>query len=58
MLVIYENYRGKKNKPISEPVQAVEIISIAGKERVDGCYNVKSIYHFTIIPQSVLVFRL
>lgn len=49
---------GKKNKPISEPVQAVEIISIADKERVDGYYNVKSIYHFTVIPQSVLVFRL
>lgn len=35
----------------SESVQALQIISTADEETIDGCYNVKSMYYFTITPQ-------
>jgi len=46
LLVIHGNYR--KKAQTSESFQTLQIISTADAEAIDGCYNMKSTYHFTI----------
>lgn len=51
LLVVHGNDRKKNQPQNSESFQTVQIIGTADEETIDGCYNVKSMYRFTITSQ-------